>query len=149
MKRVLLCLLAVCLAGCQKKVTSAGDNTKTAQSTALSDYMASVKGQSDAIKASLEKDALTQTDMNLKSQELRDLWDAALNRMLEESKKALSKAEADKLTADQNAWAEATAKAAENAGNEVAGGSLQALTVNSEVAKLTEARVYELYGRLK
>ena len=45
----------------------------------LDDYMASLKAQSDSIKASLEQDELNQAEMNQKSQELYVLWDDALN----------------------------------------------------------------------
>ena len=72
---LLLCLMAVCLTGCQKKDTSAADKA------GLADYLTSVESQSNALKSSLEMDALTQNEMNQKSGELRDLWNAALNRM--------------------------------------------------------------------
>ena len=39
--------------------------------------------------------------------------------------------------------------AVEEAGKEVEGGSMYPLVVNSEAAKLTEERVYELYEQLK
>ncbi|MBE5811622.1 MAG: DUF1311 domain-containing protein [Clostridiales bacterium] len=140
---LLLCLMAVCLTGCQKKADSAADKA------GLADYLASVEVQSNALKSSLEKDALTQPEMNQKSGELRDLWDAAMNRMLEEAKKVLPAAEMEKLTAEQSTWLESRTQAAEAAGKEVEGGSMYPLVVNMEAAGLTEARVYELYERLK
>jgi len=140
---LLLCLMAMCLTGCQKKADSAADKAE------LADYMASVESQSNALKSSLEKDALTQAEMNQKSGELRDLWDAALNRMLEAAKKALSAAEMKKLTTEQSTWLESRTQAAEAAGKAVEGGSIYTLVVNMEAAKLTEARVHELYERLK
>ena len=147
---MVLCLLMLCLTGCQSKPV-AENNASAAQEqrAALDAYLASVKAQSDAIKASLEKDPLTQTDMNQKSQELRELWDGALKHLLEESKRVLSAAEMEKLTAEQNAWLEATEKSLEAAGKEFEGGSMHALAVNSEAAALTEARVYVLYEMLK
>ena len=140
---LLLCLMAVCLTGCQKKDDSAADKS------GLADYMATVEAQSNAFKSSLEKDELTQTEMNQKSGELRGLWDAALNRMLEEAKKVLPAAEMEKLTAEQSTWLESRTQAAEAAGKEVEGGSMYALVVNMEAANLTEARVYEIYEMLK
>ena len=140
---LLLCLMAVCLTGCQKKDNSAADKAE------LADYLASVEAQSNVLKASLENEPLAQAEMNQKSGELRDLWDAALNRMLEEAKKVLSVAEMEKLTAEQNAWLESCTQATEAAGKEVKGGSMYPLVVNMEAARLTEARVREIYEMLK
>lgn len=149
---LLLCLLALCLTGCQQKSVeknTAASTSELAQKIVLDDYLASVREQSDAIQASLENDPLTQTELNQKSQELRELWEAALNTLLNEAKKALSEAEMDALTAEQTAWLEAMEKTVQAAGKEFEGGSIYALVVNSEAAALTEARVYELYEKLK
>lgn len=140
---LLLCLLMVCMTGCQKKAEPVTDKTE------LANYLADVKAQSDAIKASLENDPLTQADMNLKSQELRELWDAALNHLLDAAAKVLPEDEMNALTAEQTAWRESTDKAVEAAGKDVEGGSMYALVVNMEAASLTESRVYELYELLK
>lgn len=113
------------------------------------EYMNYVKDESDAIKGTLENDPLTQVDLNLKSGELRGLWDAALATVLDEAEKVLSEAEWTALTEAQNAWTESAAKAVEAAGKEVAGGSMYALVVNMEAANLTETRVYEIYEMLK
>lgn len=140
---LLLCLMAVCLTGCQKKADSAAAKAE------LANYLASVEAQSNAIKSSLEKDELTQAEMNQKSGELRELWDAAMNRMMEEAKKVLPVAETEKLTAEQNAWLETRTQAVEAAGKAVEGGSMYALVVNMETVRLTEARVSEIYEMLK
>ncbi len=120
-----------------------------AQSVSVEDCLADVKERADAIGKSLETDPLTQSEMNQKSQELRDLWEAALKRMLDEAEKTLPEEEMDALTAGQNAWQEAAEEAALAAGREFEGGSLYALIVNSEAAARAEARVYELYEMLK
>lgn len=140
---LLLCLMAVCMTGCQKKAEPA------AEKNGLADYMTAVEAQSNSIKTSLEKDELTQTEMNQKSGELRGIWDAAMNRVLEEAKGALSAAEMEKLTAEQSAWLKSCTQAAEAAGKDYEGGSMHALVVNMEAANLTQARVYEIYGTLK
>lgn len=140
---LLLCLMVVCLTGCQKKADSAVDKA------GLADYMATVEAQANALKSSLEEDELTQTEMNQKSGELRDLWDAALNRMLEEAKKALPAAKMKELTAEQSAWLETRTQAEQAAGNGFEGGSMYALIVNMEAANLTQARVYEIGEMLK
>lgn len=140
---LLLCLMAVCLTGCQKNADSAAGKAE------LANYLASVGVQSNALKSSLEKDELTQAEMNQKSGELRELWDAVMNRMMEEAKKVLPAAEMEKLTAEQNAWQETRTQAVEAAGKAVEGGSMYALVVNMEAASLTEARVHEIYEMLK
>ena len=43
--------------------------------------------QSDAIRYFLENEAMTQSDMNVKSQELYTLWDDALNYLWGELQK--------------------------------------------------------------
>ncbi|MBE5781790.1 MAG: DUF1311 domain-containing protein [Clostridiales bacterium] len=113
------------------------------------EYLAYVKEQSDAIKVSLEQEPLTQTDMNLKSEELRVLWDEALNLLLDEAKKSLPEAELEKLTAEQSAWEADMKMAVEAAGKEVEGGSMYPLVANTEAAKLAEERVYNLCELLK
>ena len=133
---LMLCLLAAGLAGCQRN-------------TELDHYLASVEAKSNEIKASLAQDELTQTDLNLKSGELYELWDGAMHRMLEEAKRVLPAAKMENLTAEQNIWLENRARAAENASKEFEGGSMYALVLNSELAELTEARVYELDALLQ
>lgn len=140
---LLLCLMAVCLTGCQKKDDTAADKA------GLADYMATVENQSNAIKASLENDPLPQVDMNMKSEELRQLWDAALTMVLDKAKNALSEAEWKALTEAQYAWTAATETAVAAAGKDWEGGSMYPLVVNMEAARLTEARVYEIYEMLK
>ena len=115
----------------------------------LDDYMTSVKEQSDTIKTYLEHDALTQADMNVKSQGLYELWDDALNYLWGELKISLPKEEFVKLQDDQRIWIAEKEKTLEEAGKEVEGGSLYSLVVNGEAAKLTEERVYELYELMK
>ena len=140
---LLLCLMAVCLSGCQKKDVPAADKAE------LANYMASVENQSNVLKASLENDPLPQVDMNMKSEELRQLWDAALTMMLDEAKSALSEAEWKALTEAQNAWTASTETAVAAAGKDWEGGSMYPLVVNMEAARLTEARVYDIYEMMK
>lgn len=145
-------MLAACLAGCQKTMTPVKDADSTAVLETVNNlevYLASVQEKSEAINASLEQDELTQTEMNLKSEELRTLWDEALNHLLDEAKKILPEAEMEKLTAEQRAWTTDVTAAVEAAGKEVEGGSLYALVTNAEAAKLTQERVNKLYELLK
>ena len=77
MKRTLITLvllaLVVGLTGCQQEPAPVEEHVPAAtQSAELADYLASVKVQAEAIRTSLEQEALTQTDMNQKSQELAE-----------------------------------------------------------------------------
>ena len=145
-------ILAACLTGCQKRTMSAMDAGSTAALDAVNNleiYLASVREKSEAINTSLEQDELTQTDMNLKSQELRTLWEEALNHLLDEAKKILPAAEMEKLTAEQRTWATDVTAAVDAAGKEVEGGSLYALVTNTKAARMTQERVYKLFEQLK
>ena len=113
------------------------------------DYMASVEEKSDAIKYALENEAVTQIDMNEKSKELYELWDAALNHLWGELKAGLSEDEFAVLLDEQRDWIAEKERAVEEAGKEVEGGSMYSMVVNSKAAELTEARVYEIYALLK
>lgn len=115
----------------------------------LEEYLSSVREQSDTIKYSLANDPLTQTDLNLKSMELYELWDGALNYLWEILKNTLSEEEFEELLVDQRAWITAKESASEEAGKEMEGGSMYALVVNSIAASMTEERVYVLYELLK
>ncbi len=130
-------------------VCEASDHVVVATWMTAEEYLTFVKEQSDAIKTSLEQEPLTQTDMNQKSEELRTLWDEALNLLLDEAKKILPETEVEALIAEQNTWEADMAAAVEAAGKEFEGGSLYPLIVNTEAAKLTEERVYKLYELLK
>ena len=112
-------------------------------------YIASIKAQSDVIKNSLENEEMTQTDMNIKSGELYQLWDDALNYLWGEIKISLSEDEFSKLLAEQRIWISEKEKSVEEAGKEYEGGSIHSLVVNMEAAKITEERVYEFIELLK
>ena len=105
-KRFLLLLLSVLLltAGCTKETAAPAPTAPTLESTQavlhteetenpLDVYMASLKEQSDLLRASLEQDPLTQVEMNATSQALYELWDGALNYLWSELKASLPEAE--------------------------------------------------------
>ena len=119
------------------------------ETSSLDDYMASVREQADSIEAYLEQTATTQADMNQASQELYELWDGAMNVLLDALKESLSDEEFEALLSEQSDWSAAREKTAAEAGKDFEGGSMYPLIVNSEAAALTEARVYELYELLK
>lgn len=157
-KRVLILGLAIMLlvAGCVKtdadqenKVTEQNEVQNDDSGDKMDEYMTSIKAQSDSIKDFLEHEAETQTDMNMKSQELYELWDGALNYVWGELKSNLSEEEFTKLLDEQRIWIEEKETVVKEAGKEFEGGSMYALVVNGEAASLTEERVYELYEILK
>lgn len=115
----------------------------------LDEYMMSVKEQAELIQTSLEQDALTQNEMNVKSQELYTLWDDALNYLWGELKINLPDEEFKKLQAEQRIWITEKELALEKVRKEFEGGSIYPLIVNSEGARITEERLYELYTLLK
>lgn len=147
---LILPMLVCCLTGCQKQpISDAAGSTILETEGGLANYLTSIKEKSDAIRTSLEQEELTQTDMNQRSEELRDLWDEALNQLLDEAQKVLPEAELEQLAAEQSTWQTDVMTVVEAAGKAYEGGSLYPLIVNSEAAKLTEERVYQLYERLK
>ena len=109
----------------------------------LSSYIRSIEEQSDAIKYYLENEAMSQYDLNVKSQELYELWDGALNYLWGEIRNVLPAADFEKLLDEQLTWIADKEKAVEEAGKEVEGGSMYPLVVNGEAAAITEERVYD------
>ena len=109
----------------------------------LNSYICSIEEQSDAIKYYLENEAMSQYDLNVKSQELYELWDGALNYLWGEIRNVLPAADFEKLLDEQLTWIADKEKAVEEAGKEVEGGSMYPLVVNGEAAAITEERVYD------
>lgn len=138
---LVLILLVITLTGCQKGAVS----DEAERLTKLDDYLASAKEQSNTLKSSLENDLLTQINMNQKAQELDELWEATLNHVLDEAKSILPEDEWAKLADEQNTWMQEKEKAVQAAAKEFEGGSLYALTMSLESARITEERVNALY----
>ena len=147
-KRILLLTLALAMimTGCGG--IRGANGPQGTEADKLDDYLASIKEESDKIKETLEKEDLTQADMNVKAQELYELWDDALNDIWGKLKQSLPEEEFSKLLDEQRKWITDKEKSMEEAGKEYEGGSIYALVVNMEAAKITEARVYELYKLL-
>ena len=115
----------------------------------LDKYMAEVEEKAAIIETVLENDELNQTDMNMKSQELYELWDKALNDLWKELQNNLSEDQFEELKKEQLSWILRKEAEVEEAGQEFTGGSLHALVVNSEGARITKERVYILLSLLK
>ena len=151
MKKSLLIPILIIMfftSGCVNK-NAKGSQENIMQANILNDYITSVEKESNNIKSYLENDALTQADMNIKSQELYELWDDALNYLRGELKNNLSEEEFTKLQDEQRIWISEKETAVKEAGKEFEGGSIYSLVVNSEGAKITQERVYKLYELLK
>ena len=118
-------------------------------SSYIDDMMAATDEWAITIRASLEHDDLNQAEMNVKSMELYETWDAALNTLWSELKERLSDDEFKALLEEQRVWIADKEAAVKEAGKEVEGGSLYALVINMKAAEITEERVYELYEILK
>lgn len=146
---LMLLMLVCCLTGCRKQPVSDVNSSSWETESGFATYLLSVREKSDAIKRSLEQEDMTQAEMNQKSGELRALWDEALNQLLDEAQKILPETELELLATEQSAWQTHMMTAVEEAGKAYEGGSLYPLVVNSEAAKLTEDRFYQLYERLK
>jgi len=91
------------------------------------------------------QEAVTQTDMNLLSSEIYQVWDDVLNRVWGILKNGVLDAETmEALTEEQLRWITEKEAAMQEAGAEYEGGSMYALVVNNKAAELTRLRVYEL-----
>lgn len=161
-----ICMMVIALlSGCGKEETTVQESiipesivTEVVESeqiqpddflNSLDAYMAAVEEESNAIKTYLEKEAQTQYDLNVKSQELFVLWDGALNYLWDAMQERIPEAEYAELLDAQRAWIEKKENQVAEAGKEFEGGSLYPLIVNGEAAALTEERVYELYHIVK
>lgn len=158
---VLSLVMAICMVGCGNEGAKESNESQTTENTKnnesetnesetddLDDYMTSIKEQADNIKASLREETLTQSEMNIKSQELYELWDEALNNLWGKLEKKLSEEDFSKLQDEQRTWIAEKEKSVEEAGKDVEGGSLYSMVVNMEAARITEEHVYELYELL-
>lgn len=115
---------------------------------ALQNYLAVTEDAAKAYRETLQKEDLTQTDMNLTSQKLYTLWDNALNYLWAEAKKTLPEEDFADLLEEQRTWIAEKEAAVAAAAKEAAGGSLAPLLANTEAAQWTQARVYVLFDLL-
>lgn len=149
--RIITLILAVVLltAGCA--ATEPVQETKRIDRSEFinfEEYLAAVEVQSDEIKTSLEKEELTQGDMNAKSQELYTLWDDALNELWAELKVNLAEEDFAGLEEQQLIWVTEKETNVEETAKDFEGGSMCPLVVNTTAARITEERVHQLYDVL-
>lgn len=105
--------------------------------------------QSDALERDIQENAsLTQADLNVKSQELYDMWDSMLNEVWETLKQTQDAETMEKLNVQEREWIAWKERQIREAGEEFEGGSLQPMVCAQRAAELTRERVYELIAVL-
>lgn len=97
----------------------------------------------------LQKENLTQEEMNELSDELYKAWDAQLNTTWKQLKRTLDADTMKTITKEQREWLKERDKKMEEAGKGYEGGSIQSMLISSEGAELTKTRVYELFEYLR
>ena len=108
------------------------------------------KAEQEIVRSLQEDPSLTQMDMNIKSKENYDNWDAALNLVWYQLKvKGVLKGEdMEQLLTEQREWIKEKEEAAQKAGEGSEGGSIWACLVNDKAAELTKERTYVLLNIL-
>lgn len=121
------------------------EEQKSVDKVAVEKVLEDAEKESYALEKKLEEDAsLTQTDMNELSNEIYVVWDDALNELWGILKDTQDEDTMNTLLKEQREWIDMKETEAKKAGEEFAGGSMQALVVNQKAAELTKVRVYEL-----
>lgn len=110
----------------------------------LKDTIAFTEEWAAFLENSIEKDPLTQAEYNEKTQELYELWDAALNNVWQVLKQTQDAEAMSSLTVEEREWIALKEQAAADAGADHEGSTMQPMIINSKAAEMTRARVYEL-----
>lgn len=108
------------------------------------------KADQEIVRSLQEDPSLTQGDMNVKSKERYDNWDAALNLVWYQLKMkgVLKDEDMEQLLTEQREWIKEKEEAAQKAGEGSEGGSIWACLVNDKAAELTKERTYVLLNIL-
>lgn len=108
------------------------------------------KADQEIVRSLQEDPSLTQMDMNVKSKERYDNWDAALNLVWYQLKMkgVLKDEDMEQLLTEQREWIKEKEEAAQKAGEGSEGGSIWACLVNDKAAELTKERTYVLLNIL-
>lgn len=96
------------------------------------------------LENSLQNETLSQTDRNLTSKQLYDVWDYVLNDVWSVLMRVLDEKEKAALLAEEREWIAMKEAAAEEAGAKLEGGTMRSVEMNLAAAELTKLRVYEL-----
>ena len=101
--------------------------------------------QASELEIKLSEDtSLTQTDLNMLSNELYMVWDDLLNEMWSVLNDALDEQTMDKLLEEQLEWIDYKEAISKKAGEEFSGGSMASMASSQRAAELTRERVYAL-----
>ena len=117
--------------------------------SSLDEELSAIEAEAKTIEKRLEKESLSQKEMNELSRELYELWDDQLNLFWKRLKSELSESEMAALTKEERAWITDKESQMEAAGADYEGGSMQAMVIYQKGAELTKARVYELAEYLR
>lgn len=118
---------------------------KSVDKAAVEKLLADAEKEAAALEKKLAEDAsLSQADMNELSNEIYVVWDEALNELWGILKDTQDENAMNELLKEQREWIDMKEAEVKKAGEEFAGGSMQALVINQKDAELTKVRVYEL-----
>ena len=111
----------------------------------IKEEIEAAEAEEDRLYEQLEgMELATQTDLNQLTGEIYAVWDDALNTIWGILKVNKDEGEMEVLTEEERIWIIRKEAAAQEAGAMFKGGTAWAMAVNSEAAKLTRYRVYEL-----
>ena len=111
----------------------------------IKDEIESAEAEADRLDEKIgSMDLATQMDLNQTSFEIYTVWDDVLNTIWGILKENMEEASMEQLTEEEQYWISRKEAAVQEAGALFEGGSAWPLVVNSEAAKLTRYRVYEL-----
>lgn len=113
------------------------------------DELASVEEQAAELENKMQKEPLTQMELNTLTEELYKLWDSELNQIWNQLKNSLDEDTMEELTEEERNWISGKEQIVQEAGAEYEGGSMQPMIENEKAAELTKNRVYELIKYLK
>lgn len=173
-KRAIIAIMtALCLTGCAEKGTVqkeettfqesipeivieesiVQDDTESSENKTEFDVQRALEdaeSKATELQKKLQEDAsLTQTDMNMLSYEIYQIWDDVLNELWNTLKLTLDQEKMDNLLEEQRAWIVTKEEEVKQAAEAVSGGSLAPLVSNQKAAELTRTRVYELASYLE
>lgn len=118
---------------------------KSVDKAAVEKLLADAEKEAAALEKKLAEDAsLSQADMNELSNEIYVVWDEALNELWGILKDTQDENTMNDLLKEQREWIDMKEAEVKKAGEEFAGGSMQALVVKQKDSELTKVRVYEL-----
>ena len=110
----------------------------------VDERIADVESQEQEQNKKLEREDITQSEMNQIASAIYRMWDDQLNWMWGEMVNKLDTDTITALTAEQNQWIERRDAQIKEAGAEAEGGSMQPLLEASKGTQMTKDRVNEL-----